>query len=294
MPRFLEMEREHGSLIRALRKGAVRGQADQSASGARYGLFATLAGGISDLLDALADRVASAATVRLESSVAAIKPHPEPGGGGSGIHLTLTNGADHEFHAAVITAPAYRAADIVAGFAPDWARLLARIEYASSAIVVSGHRLADIRHPLDAFGLVVPAAENRKILAVSFTSRKFAGRAPEGRVQLRTFVGGAMQPELFALSDEEIRDLVRRELAEILGVAGTEDFMIVARYPRAMPQYHVGHLDLVAKIEAAATPYPQLALAGNAYYGVGIPDCIHSGEQAAERLIAAAEKTRKN
>jgi oxygen-dependent protoporphyrinogen oxidase len=163
--------------------------------------------------------------------------------------------------------------------------VLDSIEYASTAIVVSGHKLADVRHPLDAFGLVVPAIEKRKILAVSFTSRKFPDRAPEGCVQLRTFVGGAMQPELLEQSDDEIKLLVQRELEDIFGVTWRSDFAIVARWMRSMPQYHVGHLDRVAQIESELASLPTLTLAGNALYGVGIPDSIHSGEMAAERVF---------
>jgi oxygen-dependent protoporphyrinogen oxidase len=177
---------------------------------------------------------------------------------------------------------------VIAGFAPRAAEALGRIEYASTAIVVSGHKLADVRHPLDAFGMVVPAIERRKILAVSFTSRKFPGRAPEGCVQLRTFVGGAMQSDLMQRSDEEIKRLVQGELEDILGVTWKPDFTIVARWMRSMPQYHVGHLDLVASIEKDLHGFPRLALAGNAFHGVGLPDCIHSGEQAAERVFASA------
>src|SRR5262249_2978175 len=168
--------------------------------------------------------------------------------------------------------------------AAEAAKELRRIEYASTAIVVSGHKLADIAHPLDAFGLVVPAIEKRRILAVSFTSRKFPGRAPEGCVQLRTFVGGAMQPELVGLSDAEMIDLVRSELSEILGVTWNPDFTTIARWNRSMPQYHLGHLDLVASLESRLAPFARLALAGSAYHGVGLPDSIHSGELAAERV----------
>jgi len=176
---------------------------------------------------------------------------------------------------------------MLAGFAPGAAEALARIEYASTAIVISGHKLSDVRHPLDAFGLVIPAIEGRKILAVSFASRKFPGRAPEGCVQLRTFVGGALQPELMQLSDVELVALVCRELESILGLTWKPDFAVVARWMRSMPQYHVGHLDRIATIERELAGYPRLALAGNAYSGIGIPDCIHSGELAAERLFAA-------
>src|SRR5207248_3907866 len=124
---------------------------------------------------------------------------------------------------------------LIEGFAARAAVALDGIEYASTAIVISGHKLADIRHPLDAFGLVVPAIEKRKILAVSFTSRKFPDRAPTGSVQLRTFVGGAMQPELLELSDDEIKRLVQHELENIFGVKWRPDFAIVARWMRSMP-----------------------------------------------------------
>ena len=158
--------------------------------------------------------------------------------------------------------------------------------------MVPGNKLSDIRHPLDAFGLVIPAIERRRNILAALVRRaaSFANvRARRGCVQLRTFVGGAMQPELFALPDAEILALVRRELESIFGVQGTPDFEFVARYTRSMPQYHVGHLDLVRSIESAAARYPKLALAGNAYHGVGIPDSIHSGEQAAERIFAAGQ-----
>ncbi|MCA9068618.1 MAG: protoporphyrinogen oxidase, partial [Planctomycetaceae bacterium] len=128
-------------------------------------------------------------------------------------------------------------------------------------------------------------SEHRRILAVSFTSRKFPDRAPEGCVELRTFVGGAMQPEELDRSDEEIIELVRKELQELLGVTGTPDFVHVARWNRAMPQYHLGHIERVDFIESRVQQQPGLALAGNAYRGVGLPDCIHSGELAAESIL---------
>lgn len=288
MARFLEMERDHRSLIRALRRQASQGGERESSSGARYGLFATLAGGISELVETLAARVNRSAHVRFGTRVVAI--HPQPDSTGYRIEVAEPppeRGESKSYDAVLVAIPAYAASELVAPVAPQAARALSKIEYASTAIVVSGHQLKDIAHPLNAFGIVVPAIERRKILAVSFTSRKFPGRAPEGHVQLRTFVGGAMQPELMALSDEQLIELVRTELESILGVRGTPDFTIVARWNRAMPQYHVGHLDLIAEIEQDMARHPQLALAGNAYHGVGLPDCIHSGEQAAESVFAA-------
>jgi len=284
MPRFLEMEQQHGSLIRALRSQKESGRGEDGASGARYGLFATLAGGVSELVDAMASRLSKGVDIRLGTEV--VRAHPE--GERRGFVLEFADGSQDAFDAVIVALPAYRAAALISGFAPQVAGLLNRIEYASTAIVASGHKLADIRDPLEAFGLVVPAIEKRKILAVSFTSRKFPGRAPEGSVQFRTFVGGAMQPELLDRSDAEIVALVREELESILGVTWKPEFTIVARWMRSMPQYHVGHLDLVAGIERELAGLHNLALAGNAYRGVGIPDVIHSGELAAERILASA------
>ena len=282
LPRFLEMEREHGSLIRALQRQRTIGRDnDPAASGARYGLFTTPADGISELVDALCAKVSQAATIRLNTEVQKIAPHAD----GRGFIVELPAGAHDDFDAVVVALPAYKAARLIDGFAERAAAVLDTIEYASTAIVVSGHKLADVRHSLNAFGLVVPAIEKRKILAVSFTSRKFPNRAPEGCVQLRTFVGGAMQPELLDQSDDEIKLLVQRELEEIFGVTWRPDFTIVARWMRSMPQYHVGHLDRVAWIEEGLANFSNLALAGNALYGVGLPDSIHSGEMAAERVF---------
>jgi oxygen-dependent protoporphyrinogen oxidase len=284
MPRFLEMEKQHGSLIRALRRQKENRPGEDGASGARYGLFATLARGVSELVDALASRISKKGDIRLGTEV--VRAYPE--GDRRGFLLEFADGSQDAFDAVVVALPAYRAAGLISDFAQQAAALLNRIEYASTAIVASGHKLADIRDPPEAFGLVVPAVEKRNILAVSFTSRKFPDRAPEGSVQLRTFVGGAMQPELLDRSDAEIVALVRAELESIFGVTWKPDFTIVARWMRSMPQYHVGHLDLVAGIERELAGFHNLALAGNAYRGVGIPDVIHSGELAAERILASA------
>jgi oxygen-dependent protoporphyrinogen oxidase len=281
MPRFLEMEREYGSVIRGLKRQARNVNVKESAaSGARYGLFVTLKNGISELIDALARSVGEGGRVVQHAEVTQVIPE----GNAQGFALEFADGGKDNFDAVILALPAYRAAALIEPFTPGAARLLREIEYASTAIVVSGHKLADVKHPLDAFGLVVPAIERRRILAVSFTSRKFAGRAPPGCVQLRTFVGGAMQPELAELTEEELLRVVRQELQELLGVSWKPDFAIVARWMRSMPQYHVGHLERVAKIESELQPFARLALAGNAYRGVGVPDAIHSGEQAAEQL----------
>ena len=299
MPRFLEMERDHGSLLAATLLPQKRANdhlsgspphqndsaTDTKSSGARYGLFAGLTGGMEDLLSALRSKVEAGCEVRLNSPVARIMHETGACGPREKYRIELVDGMSCLFDSVVITASAHRAAGLLGELDSELQVGLNEIEYASSAIIVTGHPLKDIAHPLNAFGLVVPQREHRKILAVSFSSRKFPDRAPPGSVLLRTFVGGALQPELFCLSDDELAALVQSELSEILGVHGQPDFVRVCRYPRAMPQYHVGHLNRVARIEALTARHPGLALAGNAYRGVGIPDVIVSGESAAESVL---------
>ncbi len=282
LPRFQEFEHQFGSVIRGLRRQQTEAPDNSDgSSGARYGLFATLRDGLVGLTTALVNKLADQVQLEADSRVDSIESLGENGS----FQFEISGGAKAEFDGVIVALPAYRAASLVEPIENKLAEALKSIEYASSAIVISGHRLQDIQHPLDAFGLVIPAIENRKILAVSFASRKFAGRAPDGRVLLRTFVGGAMQPELLDRSDEDLLDLVAEELQELLGVPRQADFALVSRYADAMPQYHVGHLEIVGRIEQCLEEMPRLALAGNAFHGVGIPDTIRSGERAAERIF---------
>ncbi|MBS0207181.1 MAG: protoporphyrinogen oxidase [Planctomycetes bacterium] len=283
MPRFLEMERQFGSLLRAsLKQRSVDRQnsaepSDTTSSGARYGLFAGLAEGMEELLVALRTTVVAGCQIRTSTRIQAVQRASRP----IGYKLVLSDGMPEEFDAVIVATTAHQAARLLQDLDSDLATDLAGIEYASSAIVVTGHKLANVRHPLDSFGLVVPHCERRRILATSFSSRKFPVRAPADSVLMRTFVGGAMQPEMFDLDDETLCRVVMQELGEIFGVQGDAEFSLVVRYPRAMPQYHVGHLDRVGRIESRTATHAGLALAGNALRGVGVPDAISSGEAAA-------------
>ena len=285
LSRFLDMERDHRSLILASRR-QQRSKSAERSSGARYGLFATPDEGMSVFVNTLAERVRAIADCRLGQPVENIIPTDN-----SKWVLRFQNRAELEFDAVIMALPAWRAASLLHETDAELAGLLGNIEYASTAIVVSGHKLRDIRHPMDAFGLVVPAIERRRILAVSMTSRKFPGRAPKGCLQLRTFVGGAMQPQELDATDEEIVATVRSELSEIFGVGGEPDFVHVARWNRAMPQYHLGHLTRVRQIEERINRHPGLALAGNAFNGVGVPDVIHRGETSAETIWQTITKS---
>jgi protoporphyrinogen/coproporphyrinogen III oxidase len=295
MPRFSDMEDSHGSVIRATLaqqkqdRQCTTGKRDiadgSSGSGARYGMFATAAGGLSDMVAAIERtlRQSGRVEIRLGEEVTGIEHGTVSG---SKWCITLRDHGTMTFDDVIVTLPTHTAARILgSAISQELQVALREIEYASSAIVVSGHLLSDFNHPMDAFGLVIPAIEQRKILAVSFSSRKFPDRAPAGHILLRTFVGGAMQPELLANDDDTISGFVNEELRSILGMTSEPMFSEVIRYNNAMPQYNVGHLERVARIGSLLKNTPGLHLAGSAYTGVGIPDSIASGWAAADNIL---------
>lgn len=279
LPQFPEMERRYGGLIRGA-WGRPREEGDRNASGARYGLFASLAEGMDTLPRALADAL-PADVVRLSTPARRIA-RLENGGP---WRVELLDGSCLDARAVVLATEAHASARLLDGVDPDLALDLRAIPYASSAIVQLGYRREQIGHPLDGFGVVVPSIEGREILAVSFTSVKFPTRAPEGSVLLRVFIGGALQAELYEREDEELMAVARREVESLLGARGEPELARLARHARAMPQYTLGHLDRVAKIRDQAALYDGLVLTGNAFSGVGIPDCVRSGNEAAEAVL---------
>jgi oxygen-dependent protoporphyrinogen oxidase len=281
LPQYPAMERTHGSLIRAaLRQARQARSAERNASGARYGLFVTLADGMDTLPRALAAALPPG-TVRTSTAVRRIS-RPDPV---SPWTIDLLDGPPLTASVVVLATEAHAAARLVDGFDADLAQRLRAIPYASSAIVSLGYRRDQLAHPLDGFGAVVPAIERRSILAVSFLSVKFPRRAPPGTALLRVFVGGAMQPELFERDDEALTSLVRRDLSDLLGVTGEPILVEVSRHFRAMPQYTLGHLDRIAAIRLQAARHPGLILTGNAFDGVGIPDVIRNAQAAAEATL---------
>ena len=285
LPQFLAMEREHGSLIRAgLREARRRGpgRLTKQASGARYGMFVALEGGMGDLPAALAAAL-PAGTIRTDTAVRRVVRN-EPV---SPWLVELLDGPPMEADAVVLAAEAHAAARLIDAQDPSLALQLRAIPYASSIIVNVAYRRDQIQHPLDGFGVVVPAIENRPLLAVSFLSVKFPSRAPAGTALLRVFIGGATQPEYCDLDDAAIGELIRRELGDLIGASGDPLFMRVGRHPRAMPQYILGHLDHVAAIRRKLAWHPRLYLTGIAFDGVGIPDCIHAAESTADALLDA-------
>ncbi len=278
MPQFLEMEHRHGSLIRALRHNQRQAQL-QGASGPRYGLFTSFQNGMQTLVDRL-ESCLSADMIRLRTRVAGVERQP----GSSSWTIRLEEQPTLKADALCLALPAPKAGALLSSVDADLAAEM-DIPYASSAIMNIVLRRRDIAHLLNGMGFVVPAVEHRALIACSFSSVKFAGRAPDDRVLLRAFVGGAMHQEQFEQSDEEIQRAVLHDLRQLLGVSGEPLHVSLQRWPQSMAQYHVGHVQRVARIEALASRLPGLVLAGNAYHGVGVPDCIRSGNEAAQAVL---------
>ncbi len=278
MPQFLEMEERYGSVIKGMYQGLrKRKKGVMPDSGARYSLFVSFKKGMKTLVESLVRKIPEG-SVKTGVTVGGIKE------GYDGWEIMTGDGI---LNAAgvIVTTPAYITAGLLENTAGGCAALLRKIEYASTAVVILAYRKKDIETELDGFGFVVPRTERSSIIACSFSSEKFPGRAPQSCTVLRIFVGGALDPETYKMEDPGIIDTVRKEIGSLLGIKSDPVFTIIKRYPGAMPQYHIGHRELVEGIQREIKKLDGLEIAGNAFGGVGIPDCINSGERAAERLL---------
>ncbi|WP_254507713.1 protoporphyrinogen oxidase [Anatilimnocola floriformis] len=287
LQQFVQFEKKHGSLIRAVRTTPTKAKGKSKESGARYGQFLAPKLGMSQLVNAIAARLPPG-SIQLNTRVERIERTTTDAAANWCLFLAGSP-APLVFDDLIIAAPAYACPPLLERISPQLAGLVKSIPHAGCSVVVLGYPREQIKHPLDGFGFVAPRVERRKIIAGSMASVKFDGRAPDGRVLFRVFVGGALQPELNELDDAGLERLVRGELRELIGVSGEPDFCQINRWLGVMPQYHVGHLELVAKIDTLAESIEHFALAGNAYHGVGVPFCVRSGELAAER-IASVER----
>lgn len=287
LSQFREMELQYGSLIRAMRaRMRQQPKSKSSDSGARYSLFVTPRRGLSSMVEAISARLPPGA-VRLGAEVDRLEPAPGGGWLLSGRGL-LEEPAARTFDAVVLATPAGSAARLLAPIDAEATGLLGGIEHSGTAIVSVGFRREQVVHPLNSMGAVVPAIENIPILAISFSSQKYAHRAPEGHVLLRVFVGGAQRPELAAMPDDQLVPLVMDHLRRLLGIRGEPVYCRTAHWPGTMPQYHVGHKQVVERIRARLKAIPGIALAGNYLQGVGIPHCIDTGQRAAEAVLSIA------
>jgi protoporphyrinogen/coproporphyrinogen III oxidase len=275
-PRVREMEDEHGSLLRALlagRKGAKGRPAGRLTSFRRSGMAALSRA----LHAALGGRVRTGeAVVGLERSA-------------TGYVLSLASGEKMTADAVVLATPAYLAARLLDTVLPQAARDLEAIPYAGVRVLGLGFSRDDVPHPLDGFGFLVPRGEDVRILGCLWTSSIFPEQAPEGKALLRVIAGGVFDPDLVALSDEEALRLALADLKRSMGITAPPEVVHQVAWERGIPQYLVGHRERVARVMKATSAQAGLFLAGNAYYGVGLNDCVRDARRVTQEVKAFFE-----
>ncbi len=278
LPRFAEMEASYGSLGRAML--AARKKMKAASNGPVRSLFTSLRNGMQQMVDALlaelpADSLQASAlvqTVKLEES---------------GDWLVSAGYNSDGFDAVIIAAPAQATGTLLQLASPELAAELRAIPYSSSVTVTLEYD-KDVRAALPpGFGFLVPRTEGKRMLAATFVHSKFPHRAPEDRALVRCFLGGSRDEDVLSFSDDQILHLVRGELRQILGIVAEPLFVRVYKWRASMAQYGVGHLERLDRIEQIRQKLPGLALAGNGYRGIGVPDCVRSGQQAADQALAA-------
>ena len=277
LPRFVEMEEKYGSLSRAMM--AARKKIKEAAGRQPVRpLFTSLKDGMQQMVDATVARL-NPESIRLRHYIRRV--YPENGGWRVAIEM---NG-DERYDAVILATPANVAGTLLDGVDRALSRNLLDITYSSSVTVTLGYYKEQLAKLPPGFGFLVPRSEGTRLLACTFVHNKFPHRAPADKGILRCFLGGARDEAVLGLTDEEMLETVCRELKNIVNLDVRPIFARVYRWREAMAQYEPGHIARVEKIEKRAHDLPGLALAGNAYHGIGVPDCIRSGKEAAD-LVA--------
>ncbi|MCS6831305.1 MAG: protoporphyrinogen oxidase [bacterium] len=275
-PMYWEMERKHGSITRGLRhlrrqRQPVKGQRDASP-------FVALRYGMGSLVERLA-RNLKEVDIWLSTKVTGATPLPD---GSTSIHLQ--HGEPLRADVVIFTTPSYTTAEWLQSIAPDAAHLLRQIPYASTAVVSLAYRREGVEHPLDGSGFLVPRTEPLPVTGCTWSSSKWEGRAPDGSVLLRVFIGYAGADQIVEQGwDDLLVRAAHEALQPLLGIRDEPVMTWVNRWLKAMPQYEVGHLSRLQRVESALSAYPSILLAGSAYRGVGVPDCVKQGKEVAEK-----------
>jgi len=277
LPRFAEMEAKHGSLGRAML--AARTKMAAVAKGPARPLFSSLKDGMQQMIDALVARLDPKA-LKISSSVRSVAAQS-----GNGLTVDAQNGSAH-FDAVIIATPTHAAAAILQAADQDLARVLGDIKYSSSVTLTLGYDEKVRRSLPPGFGFLVPRSAGRRMLAATFVHNKFPHRAPPNRALVRCFLGGARDEQILQASETEILQIVRDELRQIIALTAEPLFARVYKWKSAMAQYSVGHLERLQRIESLRRKLPGLALAGNGYSGIGVPDCVRSGTDAVGSILA--------
>jgi len=283
-PRFVEAERTHGSLLKAFRSNPNPASPANPESqipnpGKGNGAFKSLPGGLSELIRALVS-VLPSGSICLNSTVSQITEQREHGS----FRVERASGDAIAARAVVIATPAYATSSLTRELDGEISGIFSEIRYASAATIVLAFPRRAVAHPLNGSGFVVPRVENTGIMAASWLSSKWPDRAPDDKVLLRTFVGGARDPKALEESDAELVSRSMRALRPLLGITGEPLLSRVYRWDRANAQHEVGHLDRVAAIERALTHHPGLFVTGSGFRGTGIPDCVADGRATGKQL----------
>ncbi|MEQ1574565.1 MAG: protoporphyrinogen oxidase [Vicinamibacterales bacterium] len=273
-PRLADAERQSGSVLRSLRALRVRPSPQ--------GAFVSLPGGIGELVEAVT-RALQPGTLALATPVLALRR--------AGVFTVESPTGALRARAVVLAIPAYAAAGLLRGLDTTLAQLCDAVPYASTATVAFGFRRDQIRHAMRGSGFVVPRVERCPLLAATWVTSKWPGRAPDGHVLLRAFLGGGRDPHRLDHSDSELIESARTALGQIMGIDGHPLFERLFRWTRQSPQYEVGHLERLAHVEERTAAIPGLFLTGSGFRAIGIPDCIADGRETAARAAAFVATT---
>lgn len=276
LPRFVEMERESGSLARATLQARKRA-ARHPASSQLQPLFTSLRCGMQQMVDALVQKLPQS-SLKVGQALGSLRP-------ASDGWLVESSGTTQRFDLVLLAIPAQTSAAMLKPLQPELASHLAKINYTSSVAIVLAYDHADLP---PAHGFLVPRTEGRKMLACTFVHKKFAYRTPEGAALLRCFFSSARVPELMTYDDASLESMARTELSDILGLNAATRFTQVFRWECALPQYATGHLERVAQMERWLAAMPGLEIIGNSLHGIGVPDCIRSARQAVAKITTAS------
>ena len=283
-PRFLELEQQHGSIIRGM-MAAKKKAPSTSAGGSKRTMFVSLRNGLGDLVTALTTRLTrQGVELRLGCQVDALRVRSHQPGRWM-YDLILNDGTALSTESLVLATPAYVSAELLRPLTPIAGGLLEMISYASTATIAMSYPASAVAGAVEGFGFIVPRKAGRDLIAATWTSLKWPHRAPVDQVLARCYVGGVGREAILQLDDDQLVARVRAELSALCGIKAEPTYVEVNRWWKAMPQYTLGHLDRLTQLDAAVSRYGGLVLTGAGYRGVGIPDCIRDGALAAGRVV---------
>ncbi len=275
-PRFVDMEQKYGSLIKGMLN--ARRLMNKSTSARPVSMFMTMKRGLQEIIDAM-QRQSDGVNFKTGMQALAVEMHD------NSYKIMLPDNQYINADGIVIAVPAYAAADIISSMSEELSGLLLSIPYVSTATVSLAYKKQGFGHHLKGFGFVVPKKENRHIMAATWTSSKFEYRVTDNAVLIRCFVGGAANQDMVTQTDDVILNLVKQDINDIMGIKSDPIVVRIKRWIKAMPQYTIGHELRAKRIEQLTAGLGNIQLCGSAYHGIGISDCINSGNTAAQNVL---------